>query len=151
MKTGSRLRTGGIWILVLMLAVAMTATTDSALAWGKKKPDKEAPRKAVNLHKHPNMTFKRGVLNKDIYGNWELNQTTLVFDRHSRVTKKSDSFGQVVMSEGHEALVMGYERGGVFVVHRVTMIDVDKSIARGAFNAGRNGGEPNEMSSSTPQ
>ena len=149
MTTGRRWRAGGIWTLLAVLLLVLGA--QGVLAWGKKSERKRPPRKAVLMDTMPTLAYERGILSKSIYGGWELDNTPLVFDGNSRITEKDvQGFGGSLV-EGREALIMGYRRGTGFVVHRLTLMTVDESVARGTFSPVTSDREPEEASPATPQ
>jgi len=132
--------------MVLALVVAASlVSVDSALAWGKKKKKKQATQekfqKAVNLHKYPDMVFKRGLLKQDVYGNWNLGDTPLAFGRNSRITSDDPDRKQGRLVEGREAVVVGHLTGGALVIHRATVLGSDEMMNLGSYSTGSRGTE----------
>ncbi len=118
---GKRIR---FWIATsLILVIGLTLTSPEALAWGKKKNKKEAPKKekAINLNQAPTMKFIQGRLSRDLHGRWQINRTPIHFTEKSFLAEKGRPTVKVQPREGHTALLMGHFMGGVFVIDRGTM------------------------------
>lgn len=139
-------------LFTAVLAVVFLLASDPAMAWGKKKKEaKKEPTKAVNLEKHPTMSFYKGVLRQDTYGGWSLDQRPLSFNDNSRISDTRGSEGGTALIEGRTARVTAANIGGNLIVHRVTMISPDEMLERGNYSVGGTEDELKSGSPSTPQ
>ncbi len=139
-------------LLASALAIILMVGSDPALAWGKKKKEsKNEPVKAVNLDKHPTMSFFRGVLHQDIHGEWRLGDKPLSFNTYSRISDTPGSEGGTALIDGSTARVTAANIGGTLLVHRVTMMSQKEMMERGGYSVGGSTEEPKPMSSSEPR
>ncbi len=120
-RSGRRSRN---WIaLAVLCGCALLLTSTDSQAWGWKKKPKQAPKKAMNLDKAPSLDFKRGTLNRDHRGQWRIGTMVLHFTEKSSLRDQRSRGNKAKPAEGREIIVMGYQRGGVFVVRRGTLLE----------------------------
>ncbi len=147
-------RNMGRALMGLVLVLFLLLGNDPALAWGrkkKKKDTKKEPPKAVNLEKFPSMDIYRGVLHKDAFGEWSLDQRPLSFNRNSRVSGQDEASGAGSLREGRIAMVTAANIGGTLIVRRVTMLNSHEMLERGAYSVGSSTEELEAGSRGIPQ
>ncbi len=147
-----------IWIMALIAVFVLTGvigSTDSAMAWGKKKNKEEDTKdpkgKAVNLNLSPDMVITRGVLRLGAFDQWSLDGKALVFDKDSRVGESEDITDNLPLQSGFEAMVIGVPIDGSLLVHRITVVSPNESMARGTLNPKKTTDELEEMAEGTPR
>lgn len=122
-------------VLIVLAATILILNTGFAAARDKdQQMGTTVGRAAVNLDKHPEMVFERGLLSQAAHGGWALDEYVLVFDRASQVVDPEDAHSTPSLSSGREAMVMGYLRDGTLVVHCLTLVSPTDSLERGSFN-----------------
>lgn len=152
MRNQNKTIAGARILLSVALVVVLVFASDPAMAWGKKKKEpKKQPTKAVNLDKHPTMSFFKGVLRLDTHGDWSLDDMPMSFSRNSRISDTRGSEGGTVLIEGRTARVTAAKINGTLIVHRVTMISPDEMLERGGYRVGSSSAEPELRDPDTPR
>jgi len=103
------------WLtLALVVLVMVMLTASLAQAWGLQEEKKTE--KAINPNKMPAMQFVSGLLSRDQFGNWKLNQYDLRFEPGCEIGD-ADRPGEAATLRGGESLMlMGHVAGSTFFV-----------------------------------
>lgn len=123
-------------LLVICLSLTLAASDDAAAGWfsknkNKKLSDKrtEMPEELKEPHRYdakPTMTFHRGVLNRDSYTGWQVDDVSLQLARGC-VVEAADATAAILI-EGREAIIMGPRVGDTIVAWRVRLLTADYDL-----------------------
>ncbi len=138
-------RAGGAAALALLAAALLAA--DPASAFWKRKPKDPAtrPARAADRDLYAPMVFCRGVL-RGGEGGWRLDDLPLVAGAGAVVDAPGGR-----LAAGREAVVTGWLRAGRLVAHHVSVLEPDRSLARGLTSARDVGGAPRLAPADAPR
>jgi hypothetical protein len=102
-------------LLVTTLATATLCLSVMAAADGLDR-DSDTQNKAIRVDKMPTMQFLRGVLEKDMRGNWKIGNYMLSMRRKAFLSMEGQGAESAELREGYHAILMGHGYGENFIV-----------------------------------
>lgn len=115
-----------IFVTAILAGLLLVSNADAG--WFDKDEDKKDEAKAHRYDFFPSMSYHMGVLRRDTYSGWSLDDVTIQLMSGTKVLV--DGQGPGNLREGSKAIIMGPKVGETIVAWRVRVLESDWNVTR---------------------